>query len=94
MAGFPISESSPPPYISDATDRFLGITRRGARVGKNNAGVSKSCGWDSPLEMDFREFSTGCVYIGGNIKSGRDSYKVILSESQLAVFQPGKVRLR
>lgn len=31
---------------------------------------------------------------GRDVKSGRDSYKVILSESQLAVFQPGKVRFR
>ena len=40
--------------------------------GKNNAGVSKSCGF----EMDFRHFSIRII----RIKSGRDSYKVILSE--------------
>lgn len=37
--------------------------QREARVGKNNAGVFESCGWDSLLEMDFREFSMGYIYI-------------------------------
>lgn len=42
---------------------FVRIMQREARVGKNNAGVFESCGWDSLLEMDFREFSMGYIYI-------------------------------
>lgn len=84
--GFPISESSPSALYFRRDGQ---ISRDNAKGSKNNAGVSKSCGRDS--KWIFASFPRD---IGGDIKSGRDSYKVILSESQLAVFQQGKVRLR
>lgn len=59
------------------------------RVGKNNAGgVSKSCDRDSLLllllfpKWIFANFPHDGGYVGVDIKSGRDSYKVILSERQ------------